>query len=203
MGEGMDEVVVIPGAFLDAMADGDFVIVGDLKDVSGEAVNERDVGGRIVLAGSAQILVKMHVEHPVQGVFDLPMRSGEVERLLRGEHGGGHEQARQRLGLIASAGDADEGLVARNQRLVRRHDLGPPPLSTAMAGLALLGARERRGGQMLGGAAQPMTAVALQGKQVIAAALNDARGKADAAANEQMKSMTEGLPLPPGFKMPF
>jgi DNA-binding YbaB/EbfC family protein len=40
-------------------------------------------------------------------------------------------------------------------------------------------------------------------EDLIAAAINDARGKADAAANEQMKSMTEGLPLPPGFKMPF
>ena len=40
-------------------------------------------------------------------------------------------------------------------------------------------------------------------EDLIAAALNDARSKADAAANEQMKTMTEGLPLPPGFKMPF
>jgi DNA-binding YbaB/EbfC family protein len=40
-------------------------------------------------------------------------------------------------------------------------------------------------------------------EDLIAAALNDARAKADAAANEQMKTMTEGLPLPPGFKMPF
>ena len=40
-------------------------------------------------------------------------------------------------------------------------------------------------------------------EDLIAAAINDARSKADAAANEQMKSMTEGLPLPPGFKMPF
>ena len=40
-------------------------------------------------------------------------------------------------------------------------------------------------------------------EDLIAAALNDARAKAAAAANEQMKTMTEGLPLPPGFKMPF
>jgi len=40
-------------------------------------------------------------------------------------------------------------------------------------------------------------------EDLIVAALHDARGKADAAANEQMKSMTEGLPLPPGFKLPF
>ena len=40
-------------------------------------------------------------------------------------------------------------------------------------------------------------------EDLIAAAINDARSKADAAANEQMKAMTDGLPLPPGFKMPF
>lgn len=40
-------------------------------------------------------------------------------------------------------------------------------------------------------------------EDLIAAAINDARGKADAAAGEQMKAMTDGLSLPPGFKMPF
>ena len=40
-------------------------------------------------------------------------------------------------------------------------------------------------------------------EDLIAAAINDARAKADVAAGEQMKSMTEGLSLPPGFKMPF
>jgi DNA-binding YbaB/EbfC family protein len=40
-------------------------------------------------------------------------------------------------------------------------------------------------------------------EDLIAAALNDARAKADAAAGEQMQEMTSGLPLPPGFKLPF
>ena len=40
-------------------------------------------------------------------------------------------------------------------------------------------------------------------EDLIVAAINDARGKADAVANDQMKSMTEGLQLPPGFKLPF
>ena len=40
-------------------------------------------------------------------------------------------------------------------------------------------------------------------EDLITAALNDARGKADAAANDQMKAMTAGMPLPPGFKLPF
>jgi len=40
-------------------------------------------------------------------------------------------------------------------------------------------------------------------EDLITAALNDARSKADAAANEQMQKMSSALPLPPGFKLPF
>lgn len=40
-------------------------------------------------------------------------------------------------------------------------------------------------------------------EDLIAAAINDARGKADAAAGIEMQKVTSGLPLPPGFKMPF
>ena len=40
-------------------------------------------------------------------------------------------------------------------------------------------------------------------EDLIAAALNDARAKADQAANAQMKTLTSDLPLPPGMKLPF
>ncbi|WP_298018511.1 YbaB/EbfC family nucleoid-associated protein [uncultured Parasphingopyxis sp.] len=40
-------------------------------------------------------------------------------------------------------------------------------------------------------------------EDLIAAALNDARVKADARSQEEMSKMTSGLPLPPGFKLPF
>jgi DNA-binding YbaB/EbfC family protein len=40
-------------------------------------------------------------------------------------------------------------------------------------------------------------------EDLIAAALNDARAKADAASNAEMAKMTSGMPLPPGFKLPF
>ena len=40
-------------------------------------------------------------------------------------------------------------------------------------------------------------------EDLIAAAINDARTKADAAAGVEMQKVTSGLPLPPGFKMPF
>ena len=40
-------------------------------------------------------------------------------------------------------------------------------------------------------------------EDLIAAAFNDARTKGDAAANSEMQKMSAGLPLPPGFKMPF
>ena len=40
-------------------------------------------------------------------------------------------------------------------------------------------------------------------EDLIAAAINDARSKADVAAQEAMRDVTGGLQLPPGFKMPF
>jgi DNA-binding YbaB/EbfC family protein len=40
-------------------------------------------------------------------------------------------------------------------------------------------------------------------EDLIAAAINDARAKADAAGNAEMAKMSAGLPLPPGFKLPF
>jgi nucleoid-associated protein EbfC len=40
-------------------------------------------------------------------------------------------------------------------------------------------------------------------EDLIAAALNDARAKADAASGAEMGKMKSSLPLPPGFKLPF
>ena len=40
-------------------------------------------------------------------------------------------------------------------------------------------------------------------EDLVAAAINDARAKADAAAAPEMEKMTSGIPLPPGFKLPF
>ncbi len=40
-------------------------------------------------------------------------------------------------------------------------------------------------------------------EDLVAAAINDARAKADAAGNAEMSRMTAGMPLPPGFKLPF
>ena len=38
---------------------------------------------------------------------------------------------------------------------------------------------------------------------LITAAFNDAKAKIDAFKQEKMQEMTGGLPLPPGFKLPF
>jgi len=38
-------------------------------------------------------------------------------------------------------------------------------------------------------------------EDLIVAAANDARGKVEAAVQEQMKQITGGIPLPPGFKL--
>lgn len=40
-------------------------------------------------------------------------------------------------------------------------------------------------------------------EDLVAAAFNDARVKADQASQQEMSKMTAGIPLPPGFKLPF
>ena len=40
-------------------------------------------------------------------------------------------------------------------------------------------------------------------EDLITAALNDAKNKADTVAGEEMAKMTSGMTLPPGFKLPF
>lgn len=40
-------------------------------------------------------------------------------------------------------------------------------------------------------------------EDLIAAAINDAKSKLEKLSEEQMKSMTAGMPLPPGMKLPF
>ena len=40
-------------------------------------------------------------------------------------------------------------------------------------------------------------------EDLIAAAINDAKAKAETQSAEEMKALTDGLPLPPGMKLPF
>ena len=40
-------------------------------------------------------------------------------------------------------------------------------------------------------------------EDLIVAAFNDAKAKADRAAAEKMQALTSGLSLPPGMKLPF
>ena len=40
-------------------------------------------------------------------------------------------------------------------------------------------------------------------EDLLVAAINDARAKADARSAEEMQNLTGGLSLPPGFKLPF
>tara|TARA_B100000575_G_C22805108_1_gene474805 strand:- start:4 stop:327 length:324 start_codon:yes stop_codon:yes gene_type:complete len=40
-------------------------------------------------------------------------------------------------------------------------------------------------------------------EDLVIAAINDAKLKGEEAAQEEMKSLTGGLPLPPGMKLPF
>jgi DNA-binding YbaB/EbfC family protein len=74
------------------------------------------------------------------------------------------------------------------------------------AGGGLVKIRATAKGRILGVAIDDSLMVASEKQMLedlVAAAINDARAKADAAGNEEMGKMTAGLPLPPGFKLPF
>ena len=61
-------------------------------------------------------------------------------------------------------------------------------------------------GQMKGVSIDPSLMVADEREileDLIVAACNDARGKAEATMQERMAELTKGLPLPPGMKLPF
>ncbi|GJL95178.1 MAG: nucleoid-associated protein [Hyphococcus sp.] len=40
-------------------------------------------------------------------------------------------------------------------------------------------------------------------EDLIAAAINDAKSKLETQSAEQMKTLTDGMPMPPGMKLPF
>jgi DNA-binding YbaB/EbfC family protein len=40
-------------------------------------------------------------------------------------------------------------------------------------------------------------------EDLVAAAMNDAVRKVEAASQQKMAGLTAGMPLPPGFKLPF
>ena len=40
-------------------------------------------------------------------------------------------------------------------------------------------------------------------EDLIAAAINDAKAKLETQSQDEMKALTDGLPLPPGMKLPF
>jgi nucleoid-associated protein EbfC len=75
-----------------------------------------------------------------------------------------------------------------------------------VAGGGLVKVKATAKGRILGVAIDDsLMAVSEKGmlEDLIAAAFNDARAKADAISGQEMGKMTSGLQLPPGFKLPF
>ena len=75
-----------------------------------------------------------------------------------------------------------------------------------VAGGGLVKVRASAKGRIIGVAIDDSLIVASEKQMLedlVAAAFNDARTKADAVSSTEMSKMTSGLPLPPGFKLPF
>jgi hypothetical protein len=74
----VDEIVVVSGALLDATADGDFVCIGELEDVSGEAVDECEIGGGVVLAGASEVFIASRSNRFGATWFGISSDKGEI-----------------------------------------------------------------------------------------------------------------------------
>lgn len=75
-----------------------------------------------------------------------------------------------------------------------------------VSGGGLVKVRASAKGRMIGVDIDPSLLVPSEKQMLedlVTAAFNDARAKADAAGQSEMAKMTSGLPLPPGFKLPF
>jgi len=77
---------------------------------------------------------------------------------------------------------------------------------TGAAGAGLVTVTMTGKGEMKGITVDPSLLKPEEGEileDLIVAAANDARGKAEAALADKMREMTGGLQLPPGMKLPF
>ncbi|MGA8031346.1 MAG: YbaB/EbfC family nucleoid-associated protein [Casimicrobiaceae bacterium] len=88
------------------------------------------------------------------------------------------QRAQEELGRIEVEGQAGAGLV--KVVMTCRHDVKKVTIDPSLSG-------EER--DML--------------EDLIAAAFNDAVRRAEAMTQEKMGGLTAGLPMPPGFKLPF
>ena len=91
-------------------------------------------------------------------------------------------------------------------KLMRAHEDLDKVEVAGQSGGGLVKVRASAKGQILGldideSLLQPSEKQMLE--DLIVAALNDARGKADEAAKTAMADVTGGFQMPPGFKMPF
>jgi len=88
------------------------------------------------------------------------------------------KKAQEAIAAMEVAGEAGAGLV--NIVMTGRHDVRRVTIDSSLLG---------EDKDML--------------EDLVAAAVNDAVRKVEAASQEKMAGLTAGLPLPPGFKLPF
>ena len=64
------------------VADWSFWFIDELKDVSGNAFEDRSIGWCVVFSRPAVVFVQLHIKHPMQVVFDFPVAFGNYQQLV-------------------------------------------------------------------------------------------------------------------------
>lgn len=99
--------------------------------------------------------------------------------------------------LMQQAQKMQEGLQRAQEELAKLEITGSA--GGGMVSVTLTGAKECRKVRIDPSILSDQEMV----EDLIAAAFNDAANKVDAESKTRMGSLTAGMPMPPGFKMPF
>ncbi len=102
-------------------------------------------------------------------------------------------------GMMKQAQEMQQKMAAMQEALAEREVVG-------QAAAGMVEVRMNAKGELLGlridpSLIDPAEAEVLE--DLITAGFNDAKGKAEAHAREEMRRLSGGLELPPGFKLPF
>jgi len=104
------------------------------------------------------------------------------------------------LGQMLKQAQEMQGRMAEMQAELERREV-QGSAGGGMVTLTLNGKGELRGVRIDPSLLQPGEAEVLE--DLLKAAHADAKARADRESQEQMQKLTAGLPLPPGFKLPF
>ena len=103
MGDEFEQKGLVPACMAEFSAHWGLVGVS-AGDVESQSFDDGEVFGPVVFSVAGKVLVHDDIEHPVQAVFDRPVRAHDLDQFIRSVSLGADEVSRDRI-VLAPAGD--------------------------------------------------------------------------------------------------